>query len=141
MDLIWDHTFGKQEQQDLVICRPLARLDQGDEEDDMICRGWLALDHPVMGTEVWYQSRSTRISMVDYQSRWQTPEYEGQEIRYKLIEANEMVNLLGLPHIYQQYMKRKKFTCDYDPFAHYHRRDRFLIFLLPTSFSSNFSQK
>ena len=25
MDLIWDHTFGKQEQQDLVICRPLAR--------------------------------------------------------------------------------------------------------------------
>ena len=132
MDLIWDHTFGKQEQQDLVICRPLARLDQGDEEDDMICRGWLALDHPVMGTEVWYQSRSTRISMVDYRCRWQTPEYEGQEIGYKLIEANEMVNLLGLPHIYQQYMKRKKFTCDYDPFAHYHRRDRFLIFYLGT---------
>ena len=36
MELIWDHTFGKQEHQDLVICRPMARPDHPDEEDEML---------------------------------------------------------------------------------------------------------
>ena len=48
MELIFDHTLGKQEQQDLVICRPMAIVDQ-DEEAEALDRGWLALDHPVMG--------------------------------------------------------------------------------------------
>ena len=61
MELIFDHTLGKQEQQDLVICRPMAIVDQ-DEEAEALEKGWLALDHPVLGREVFYQSRSTRIN-------------------------------------------------------------------------------
>ena len=42
MELLFDHTLGKQEQQDLVICRPMAIVDQ-DEEVEALDRGWLAL--------------------------------------------------------------------------------------------------
>ena len=134
MELIWDHTFGKQEHQDLVICRPMARPDHPDEEDEMLNSGWLALDHPVQGQETWYQSRSTRIDLLKgYRPRWQRPTYEGEEIGYKIVDASEMVHLIGLPHIYRQYMKRKGFGCDYDPFAHYHTRDQFMIFYLGTA--------
>ena len=52
IELLFDHTLGKQEQQDLVICRPMAIVDE-DEESEAIDRGWLALDHPVMGKEVF----------------------------------------------------------------------------------------
>ena len=51
----------------------------------------------------------------------------------KVIDASEMVKLLGLPHIYKQYMERKKFTQDYDPFAHYHKRDQFMLFYSGTA--------
>jgi hypothetical protein len=40
---------------------------------------------------------------------------------------------LGLPHIYEQYMKRKKFGADYDPFGNYHPRDQFMIFYTGTA--------
>ena len=33
----------------------------------------------------------------------------------------------------RQYMKRKNFGADYDPFAHYHRRDQFMVFYLGTA--------
>ena len=69
MELIFDHTLGKQEQQDLVICRPMAIVDQ-DEEAEALEKGWLALDHPVLGREVFYQSRSTRINLDLYRSRY-----------------------------------------------------------------------
>jgi hypothetical protein len=51
----------------------------------------------------------------------------------KIIEASEMVKLLSLPHIYRQYMKRKNFGADYDPFQHYHKRDQFMVFYLGTA--------
>jgi len=127
MELIFDHTLGKQEHQDLVICRPMAMVDP-DEEHEALDRGWLALDHPVMGKEVFYQSRSTRINLDLYRPRFKQHQHEGQDIGLKIIEASEMVKLLGLPHIYSQYMKRKKFTQDYDPFDKYHKRDQFMIF-------------
>ena len=132
MELLFDHTLGKQEQQDLVICRPMAMVDQ-DEEAEALDRGWLALDHPVMGREVFYQSRSTRINLDLYRSRYKEHTYNGEEIGYKIIDASEMVRLLGLPHIYSKYMRHKGFTQDYDPFQHYHQRDQFMIFYTGTA--------
>ena len=132
MELIFDHTLGKQEQQDLVICRPMAIVDQ-DEEAEAIDKGWLALDYPVMKREVFYQSRSTRIDIDKYRPRYKSHTYNGQQIGYKVIDASEMVKLLSLPSIYRQYMKRKNFGADYDPFAHYHRRDQFMVFYLGTA--------
>jgi len=132
MELLFDHTLGKQEQQDLVICRPMAIVDQ-DEEAEALDRGWLALDHPVMKREVFYQSRSTRINLDLYRSRYKSHTYKDQEIGYKVIDASEMVKLLSLPSIYKQYMKRKGFGADYDPFGNYHKRDQFMVFYLGTA--------
>ena len=132
MELLFDHSLGKQEQQDLVICRPMALVDE-DEESEAIDRGWLALDHPLMDKEVFYQSRSTRINIDLYKPRYKNHTFEGKEIGIKVIDASEMVKLLSLPHIYKQYMKRKNFGADYDPFAHYHKRDQFMIFYLDTA--------
>jgi hypothetical protein len=129
MELLFDHTMGKQEQQDLVICKPMAIVDP-DEEAEAIDRGWLALDHPVMEKEVFYQSRSTRVDLDKYRPRYKNHAHEGKELGIKVIDASEMVKLLSLPHIYKQYMKRKNFGADYDPFGHYHERDQFMIFYL-----------
>ena len=61
MELLFDHTFGKQEHQDLVICKPMAIVDE-DEESEAIDKGWLALDHPINNhREVFYQSRLSLI--------------------------------------------------------------------------------
>jgi len=132
MELLFDHSLGKQEQQDLVICRPMALVEH-DEEEEALDHGWLALDHPVLDREVFYQSRSTRINLDLYRPRYKRHEYNGQDIGIKVIDASEMVKLLGLPHIYRQYMERKNFGVDYDPFTHYHPRDQFMIFYLGTA--------
>lgn len=133
MELIFDHTFGKQEQQDLVVCKPMAVVDS-DEEAEAIDRGWLALDEPIGGrNEVFYQSRSTRINLDLYRPRYKSHTHDGQEIGLKVIDASEMVKLLSLPHIYKQYMKRKNFGADYDPFGHYHKRDQFMVFYQGTA--------
>ena len=110
-----------------MICRPMAIVDP-DEEHEALDNGWLALDHPMNGKEVFYQSRSTRINLDLYAPRYKTHELSGKEIGMKVIDASEMVKLLGLPHIYSRYMKRKGFTQDYDPFSHYHDRDQFMVF-------------
>ena len=39
MELIFDHSLGKQEHQDLVICRPMAMVDVDEEHE--------AVDHQV----------------------------------------------------------------------------------------------
>jgi hypothetical protein len=132
MELLWDHTLGKQEHTDVVLCRPMAKVDS-DEEHEALDRGWLALDHPVMNQEVWYQSRSTRIDLDRYKPRYPKHQWDGRDIGTKIIDASEMVRLLGLPHIYDQYMKRKGFSQDYTPFAHYHDRDQFMIFYVGTA--------
>ena len=115
-----------------MICKPMAIVDQ-DEESEALDRGWLALDQPVMDREVFYQSRSTRIDVDKYKPRYRRHMHDGQEIGYKIIDASEMVKLLSLPMIYKQYMKRKNFGADYDPFAHYHARDQFMVFYLGTA--------
>ena len=129
MQIIWDHTFGKQETQDLVVCKPMA-LVHDNEEDEALDDGWLALDEPVGGKEVFYQSRSTRINLSRYRPRFKYPNYEGRPIGYKIIDASEMVRLLALPHIYKKYLARKSFPNLYDPFQHYHKRDQFMIFYI-----------
>jgi len=129
MQIIWDHTFGKQETQDLVVCKPMA-LVHDNEEDEALDDGWLALDEPVGGKEVFYQSRSTRINLSRYRPRFKYPNYEGRPIGYKIIDASEMVRLLALPHIYKKYLARKGFPNLYDPFQHYHKRDQFMIFYI-----------
>ena len=96
MQFIFDHTFGKQEQQDLVVCRPLAIFDN-DEEAESIDHGWLALDEPVGGREVFYQSRSTRINLDRFRPRFREHTWRGRRIEIKVIDASEMVKLLGLP--------------------------------------------
>jgi hypothetical protein len=129
MELIFNHLFGKQEHQDLVLCHPMARVSQ-DEEPEAINTGWLALDHPVNGEEIWYQSRSTRVDLSVYKPRFPRHEYQGKRIEYKIIDASEMVTLLGLPRIYREYMKSKNFSADYNPFQHFHKRDQFMIFYI-----------
>ena len=130
--MLFDHTFGKQEQQDLVVAKPMC-IFEPDEEQGAIDHGWLALDEPVHGKEVFYQSRVTRINMRKYRPRFREHKLNGKQIQYKIIEASDMVRLLGLPHIYERYMKRKKFGADYDPFGHYHARDQFMIFYTGTA--------
>tara|TARA_B100000579_G_scaffold255709_1_gene210487 strand:+ start:293 stop:1063 length:771 start_codon:yes stop_codon:yes gene_type:complete len=132
MELLFDHTLGKQEQQDLVICKPMAIVEP-DEDAEAIDRGWLALDTPIGGKEVFYQSRSTRINMDKFRPRYKEHKYQNKQLGLKVIDASEMVKLLALPHIYKQYMKRKNFGADYDPFGHYHSRDQFMIFYLETA--------
>ena len=129
MQIIWDHTFGKQETQDLVVCKPMA-LVHDNEEDEALDNGWLALDEPIGGREGFYQSRSTRINLNRYRPRFKQPNHEGRPIGYKIIDASEMVRLLALPHIYKKYLARKGFPNLYDPFQHYHKRDQFMIFYI-----------
>ncbi len=132
MELIFDHTFGKQEQQDLVICKPMA-IFQGEEEAEALDHGWLALDTPIKNNEVFYQSRSTRIDLKKFRPRFKEHKWDGEKIKSKIIEASEMVKLLGLPSIYKKYMARKKFGADYNPFEYYHKRDQFMIFYIGTA--------
>ena len=69
MKLIFDHIFGKVEHQDLVICHPFAEVME-EEENEAIETGWLALDVPIKGTEVFYQSRTTRINNEKFKQRF-----------------------------------------------------------------------
>ena len=111
----------------------MAIVDE-DEEAEAIDKGWLALDHPVANRpEVFYQSRSTRIDLDKFRPRYKSHTHNGKEIGVKIIDASEMVRLLGLPQIYKQYMERKKFGADYNPFGHYHKRDQFMLFYTGTA--------
>ena len=38
MELLFDHTHGKQEHQDIVICRPMAVVEE-DEETEVLEKG------------------------------------------------------------------------------------------------------
>ena len=104
-----------------------------EEESEAVEHGWLALDTPVRNKEVFYQSRSTRVDLQKFRPRFDQHTWQGKKIGTKIIDASEMVKLLGLPGIYKRYMKRKKFGADYDPFGHYHKRDQFMIFYLGTA--------
>ena len=131
MKLIFDHILGKVHNQDLVVCNPLAEIDE-EMENEAVETGWLALDRPINGKEVFYQSRSTRVNLETFKPRFKTHKLDNKQVKVKEIEANEMVKLVGLPKIYRTYMKRKGFKQDYNPFNHFHVRDSFLIFYTDT---------
>lgn len=129
MELVWNHRFGKQEQQELVLCRPWAFA--ADHEDgDMLDGGWLLLDHPYRGRECWYQSRSVRIDGDIYRPRFSKHEYNGDRITVKEIFPRriEDLSLLPLKKIYTQYLERKGFRDLYDPFQYLTDRTSFLLF-------------
>ena len=131
MKLIFDHILGKQEKQDLIICNPLAEIGE-EEEHEAVDTGWLALDYPINEKEVFYQCRSTRINLDCYKQRFKSHKLHGKQLKIKELEANEMIKLVGLPKIYRNFMRRKGFTEDYNPFNHMHCRDSFLIFYTDT---------
>ena len=93
MKLIFDHILGKQEKQDLIICNPLAEMEE-EEEHEAVDTGWLALDYPINEKEVFYQCRSTRINLDCYKQRFKSHKLNGKQLKVKEIEANEMVKLL-----------------------------------------------
>ena len=84
MILVWDHSHGKQEQQDLVVCRPYA-IPESYEEAEMIDSGWLALDRPIYHEgrlqECFYQSRSTRIQLKNYRAPKTEATHRGEKIQ------------------------------------------------------------
>ena len=132
MILIWDHSHGKQEQQDLVVCRPYA-IPESYEEAEMIEQGWLALDRAIYHEgrlqECFYQSRSTRLTLKNYRAPKRTPMYRGKKIEMMEIRPDtDNVEMTGLRHVYNQYMKRTKFRDIYDPFVCINDRDSFFLY-------------
>lgn len=129
MELVWNHRFGKQEQQPLVLCRPWAFADEN-EDGDMLDGGWLLLDRPYRGRECWYQCRSVRIDGDLFRPRFPEHEHDGDPITIREIfpRSPEDLKLLPLRKIYTEYLRRKGFADLYDPFQHLGPRCSFLLF-------------
>ena len=129
---VWNHSYGRQEQQDLVVCRPYA-IPESYEEAEMIDNGWLALDHPIYHEdrlqECFYQSRSTRIRLTRYRVPKEKPQWKGKPIQLMEIRPEQQnVEMTGLRSVYQRYIKRTGFSDIYDPFKNISDRDAFLIY-------------
>ena len=129
---IWNHSYGRQEQQDLVVCRPYA-IPESYEEAEMIDNGWLALDTPIYYEGRWqecfYQSRSTRLKLQKYRAPKQVAQWQGETIQMMEIRPEQHnIEMTGLRSVYQKYIKRTGFRDLYDPFAHVQDRDAFLIY-------------
>ena len=137
MHLIFNHRFGRMEQQDLVVCDVLAVPDADhSEETDMLDSGWLALDRPhrVMGElrEVFYQCRSTRIDLHEYKRRSPQHTLEGKQIEMTEIfpRRSEDTVWTGMHQLYEGYIQRKGFRNLYNPFEHLNKRDSFLVYYI-----------
>ena len=115
----------------MVICRPWAFADKG-EDADMLESGWLLLDHRYKGRECWYQSRSTRIDLDSYTPRYRQHTYSGKPITVKHItpQNEDDLKLVGINNVYKQYIRRKKFKDLYDPLSYVCPRTSFLLFYL-----------
>lgn len=129
VQLLFNHTFGRQEQQDIVYT-PIWAYAEEDEDGDMLDAGWLLLDHPHKGRECWYQSRSVRIDADLYRPRFNKHQYNGDNITVKEIfpQRTEDLALLPLKGIYDRYISRKGFADLYDPFRWLGNRTSFLLF-------------
>jgi hypothetical protein len=135
MHLIFNHRFGRVEQQDLVVCDVLALPDDDhSEETDMLDSGWLALDRPYTtakgSREVFYQCRSTRIDLYACKRRFPQHTVEGNRIEMKEIfpRRSEDTVWTGMHQLYDSYIQRKGFRNLYNPFEHINKRDSFLIY-------------
>jgi hypothetical protein len=135
MIILWDHSYGRQEQQDLVVCRPLG-IPESYEEAEMIAGGWLALDRPIWHEGRWqeafYQSRSTRVKMSNYRRpRGSTREYLWNSRPIQMMEIRPEKNFLrwtGLQQVYDAYLKRTGYRDLYNPLTHINARDTFLLY-------------
>ncbi len=130
--ILYDHSFGKQEQQDLVVCRPYA-IPESYEEAEMIDSGWLALDRPIYHEgrlqECFYQSRSTRIQLKNYRAPKTEATHRGEKIQMmEIIPEEHNVEMTGLRHVYNRWIKRTRFSDIFDPFVSIQDRDSFLIY-------------
>ena len=137
MELIFNHRFGKVEQQSLIVCDVLALPDpHQDDEVDLLDSGWLALDRPHHAhgadREVFYQCRSTRIDLERTQRRFAQHDVDGQKLEMKEIFPRHREDTVwtGMHQLYDQYIKRKRFRDLYDPFEHIGQRDSFLVFYI-----------
>ena len=129
---VWNHSYGRQEQQDLVVCRPYA-IPESYEEAEMIDSGWLALDHPIYHEGRWqecfYQSRSTRIQLQKYRAPRTPALWKNQPIQMLEIRPEKHnVEMTGPRSVYQKYLKRTGFNDLYDPFENIQDRDAFLLY-------------
>lgn len=132
MELLFDHSFGKQEKQDLVICRPYCLADR-DEEPHLLNTGWLALDTPMKPhAEVWYQSRSTRVQISKNKPRFKEHTIDGKRLNMMHIKPKTPDDTMwtGMHEIYKDYIKRKGFRDMYSPFQQIQPRDSFLVYYL-----------
>jgi hypothetical protein len=137
MELIFNHRFGRMEQQDLVVCDLLALPDPNEQDEtDMLETGWLAHDRPhsIHGKnrEVFYQSRSTRIDLDRVKRKFEAHTHKGQAVQMKEIfprSRNDTV-WTGMHQMYHQYIQRKGFRDLYNPFEHINKRDSFLVFYI-----------
>jgi hypothetical protein len=135
MIILWDHSHGKQEQQDLVVCHPLG-IPESFEEAEMIASGWLALDRPIWHEGRWqeafYQSRSTRVKLHNYRRpRGSTREYLFNSRPIQMMEIRPEKNFLrwtGLQQVYDAYLRRTGYRDLCNPLTHINRRDTFLLY-------------
>jgi len=129
MQILWNHRFGQQEQQPLVVCRPWAFADEY-EDGEMLESGWLLLDHEYQDRECWYQCRSVRIDSEAYRPRFDKHEYQGEPITMRQVMPKSVqdLKLLPLKKIYDAYIRRKGFRDMYDPFQYLGPRCSFLLF-------------
>ena len=134
MIILWDHSYGKQEQQDLVICRPLG-IPESHDEAEMVACGWLALDRPIWHEGRWqeafYQSRSTRVKLRNYRRPRESKEYQYNGKPIQMMEIRPEKNFLrwtGLQQVYDAYLKRTGYRDLYNPLTHVNARDTFLLY-------------
>ena len=132
MILLWDHSHGKQEQQDLVVCRPYA-LPEAFEEAEMLDNGWLALDRPVYHEGKWreafYQCRSTRVQLSNYTPPKRQPMYKGNPIQMmEIVPEKNFLQWTGMQQVYKTYLKNNGFRDLHNPLKHISDRDTFLLY-------------
>ena len=135
MELIFNHRFGRMEQQSLIVCDVLALPDKNSsDETDMLDSGWLALDRPhhIYGAdrEVFYQCRSTRIDLDRSRARFPEHEMDGRPMGMTEIFPRHRDDKVwtGMHQLYAEFIDRKGFQDLYNPFEHVNKRDSFLIF-------------
>ena len=131
MELIFNHLYGRQEQQDIVYT-PVWAFAEPEEEPELLDHGWLLLDRPYQSKECWYQSRSTRVDLRNTKPRFDRHDYNGHPITVREIipHSAEDLTLTGIKEIYQKYLKRKGFADLYSPFEYITPRDSFLLYYI-----------
>ena len=134
MIILWDHSYGKQEQQHLVVCRPLG-IPESFEEAEMITGGWLASDQPIWHEGRWqeafYQSRSTRVRLHNFRRPTKEKQYLYNGRPIQMMEIRPEKNFLrwtGLQQVYDAYLKRTGYRDLYNPLTHINARDTFLLY-------------